>query len=65
MLKNASIVGFIGIILGVGLVWWVRPDTSGGTALLLVGSMITTAAIAQIVRVILGLFSQKTGSRQP
>ncbi|TAW03857.1 hypothetical protein ELI20_37265 [Rhizobium ruizarguesonis] len=65
MVKNASISGLIGVILGVVLVWWVRPDTSGGTALLLVASIITVVVVAQIIRGMLGLFSQKNRSGQP
>ncbi len=35
MLGNYGITGGVGLILGVALVWWVRPDTSPGTIFLI------------------------------
>ena len=52
MLKGVTIATAIGLVFGVILVWWVRPDTSGGTTLL-----IASALIASIIcRSIFSLF---------
>jgi hypothetical protein len=36
LLKNYTLAGAIGLILGFAVVWWVRPDTSAGAVFLVV-----------------------------
>ena len=40
MLKGITVASAIGFILGVILVWWVLPDTSGATAALIASALI-------------------------
>ncbi|MGO4112372.1 hypothetical protein ACCS37_32395 [Rhizobium ruizarguesonis] len=49
MLKNISISGGIGLIIGIFLVWWVRPDNDGGTAILIAGSIVVVTVLGSII----------------
>jgi len=47
----------LGLIIGLALVWWVRPDTSSGTTFLLVATMLAAFAVRGMVlglRAVLG-----------
>jgi hypothetical protein len=46
----------IGIILGVALVWWVRPDTGAGTALIVVIAVIVCFVTRSVILAMVGLF---------
>jgi hypothetical protein len=54
MLKNVGIASGIGIVLGGLLVWWVRPDTGSGTALLMLAAILA----CNLVRAIFSAFSR-------
>jgi hypothetical protein len=52
MLKNIGIASSIGIIVGGLLIWWVRPDTAGGTAFLILAAILA----CNLVRALFSLF---------
>lgn len=37
-LKNTAFAVAIGLILGIAMVWWVRPDTNAGTVFIVVAT---------------------------
>lgn len=48
-----------GFILGIALVWWVRPDTNAGTAFVLVTSTILCFAVGGLLKFIAQLFQNR------
>lgn len=55
LVKDFGLPGIIGILIGLGLVWWVAPTTPGGTALLIALPVLVCVAVAKV----LGLFGSK------
>jgi hypothetical protein len=47
--KSLGISGFIGLILGLGVVYWVAPETGGGVALILFVFVAGAIAIGQLL----------------
>jgi len=47
MLKHASLT-LIGLVLGALLVFWIRPETDGGTAFLVVVGMLFSNVVGAI-----------------
>jgi len=62
LIKGLGTGGLIGALCGVGLVIWVEPTTSGGTAILILLPAIAGAVFAQIAR---ALFGSKSHANQP
>jgi hypothetical protein len=52
-LGSCGVAGaLIGVLVGIGAVWWVEPTTKGGTALLMAISTILVAVLAFLLCVI-------------
>lgn len=39
----------LGVLLGVLAVWWIQPETSGGTTFIVTITVVAVTAIAQII----------------
>jgi hypothetical protein len=37
-MNNYAFAAAVGLLLGIAIVWWVRPDTNAGTAFIVVAS---------------------------
>lgn len=44
----------VGILLGIGVIWWVAPATNSGTVLLFVVSFITVTVVCAVLGKIFG-----------
>lgn len=68
MLKGVTVGGGVGTLVGILLVWWVRPNTDGGTAMLIVASVVVFTVISSVISVLRSWISARTGDpgrRQP
>jgi hypothetical protein len=53
MIQNLGIGGGFGTALGVFLVWWVGPTSSGGTGLLLFSCIVACTTLGGLVSLLL------------
>ncbi|MEO0989939.1 MAG: hypothetical protein AAFX00_03205, partial [Pseudomonadota bacterium] len=57
-------VGIVGLLVGLGLVTWVRPETEGGVALLLALPVLFALVFARLVSWAVAFLARKS-SEQP
>ena len=55
-IKSLGASGMLGVLLGIGLVSWIEPDTPGGTGLIIVVSVLVTGVVFATAR---ALFSTR------
>lgn len=60
-MQRHIILTFFGIVLAIALVAWVRPETTGGTAFLVVITLLAVNAIGAIV----GLMRRRLAATAP
>ncbi|AZO75349.1 MULTISPECIES: hypothetical protein [unclassified Mesorhizobium] len=60
MLKGIGVGSGLGLIVGLLLVWWVRPGNSGGTAMLILGSLVAFSVAGSIVSAIKRALENRT-----
>ncbi len=58
-MKTYGFAAAIGIILGIGLVYWVRPDTDAGAVFIVVTVTLICFVISVAVQSIFSLFKKK------
>lgn len=63
MVKGITVGSGVGILVGILLVWWIRPDNDGGTAMVIVGSVVFFTVTSTIFSVLRNWISVKTGER--
>ena len=49
---NSAAGVVIGVLLGFAMVWWVRPDTSAGTVIIIVTTTLICFAVSLIATLI-------------
>lgn len=59
VLKGIGAGSGLGLIVGLLLVWWVRPGNSGGTAMLIVGSLLVFSVGGSIASAIKKIFGKQ------
>jgi hypothetical protein len=62
MLKGMTIAGAFGIALGVLVVIWVKPDTSGGTGFIIAAALVVCVLIRSLLA---GAWRIFAGSKAP
>jgi hypothetical protein len=55
-LKNSVFAAAVGFILGIAIVWWVRPDTNAGTVFIVIATTIFCFVAGVVLTFIGGLF---------
>jgi hypothetical protein len=60
-IKSLGAGGALGVLLGIGLVSWIEPDTPGGTGLIIVVSVLVTSVVFATAR---ALFSTRDNERR-
>jgi hypothetical protein len=55
-LKNFAVAAAVGLIVGVLMVWWVRPATNPGTIFIVVVSTTLCVVLGTVVAYIGGFF---------
>jgi hypothetical protein len=63
--KNYALAGAIGLILGFGMVWWVRPDTSPGAVFLVIASMLLCFIAGSTVHFFSSSMKPRSTPRRP
>jgi hypothetical protein len=58
-LKIFTGAGASGIILGVLLVWWIRPATGPGTVLIILVSLVACFLLGVVLTSVVGLFRKR------
>jgi hypothetical protein len=54
LLGKLGIGGAVGVLIGLAIVWWVEPDTTGGTLLLILIPVIICSVIGVALSAIFG-----------
>jgi hypothetical protein len=61
--NNHALAGAIGLFLGFVMVWWVRPDTSGGAVFLVFATALVCFVAASILRILSTYLMSRSTSR--
>jgi hypothetical protein len=64
MLRTNAFAAAVGLIFGILVVWWVRPDSDAGAVFLIFASTLVCVVAGSILKFFVGLFRSMLSERK-